>query len=275
MVLLSRATSLARESKEERFRYAQLVENSQSTNYHTRTYALEQLALYRYKRPTETVAEKFVDKMLGRASDLMLHMTEVKKPTWQGLAILLSAIVAVLVLGYALPALSVAPAVWLLALVGSYLGIIPMVVVGMVVLIEVIFLTLNAFPTHFDRSVIAADGYNEESSAKHELMFRAGSENWSTSQKLWSVILSALTFSFAMTVFLPVASTIVMIGISAVMMILYLKTEKSYGATFATIKVAKIGGVIRRYGYLYFLAAILPVFFVSNYATEFLDSIRL
>lgn len=272
---MSRATSLARKSKEELSRYAKLVEDSQSTDDFIRAYALEQLELYRYRRPTETVSEKFVDKMLGKAPGIMLHMTEVKKPTWQGLTILLAAIVAVLGMCYALPALSVAPLVWLLALVGSYLGIIPMIVVGIVVLIEVFFLTLNAFPTHFDRSVIAADGYNEESSAKHELMFRAGAENWSTSQKLWSVILSALTFSFAMTVFLPVASTIVMIGISAIMMILYLKTQKVQGTNAATLKVAKIGGVIRRYGYLYFIAAILPVFLVSNYTTEILNSIRL
>ena len=270
-----KTTTLAQKSENARIRYENLLEDAMfSDNDRIREYSHNEIERYHYLRPKRNAIERIAGRMLGPVpSRLTLWMTTVKRDTPLGITTLVASMGTLAGLCLLYPVLSISPFLWLLE-ASSHFGIIAVAVVAVIVFFEVMVISVKSYTEIYDNSVIASNGMAEELSAEYELFHRAGAERWSLKQRIASVLLGALFFNFFLTIFMPVAFSIVMIILNTLLLSKYLLSYRRYGdSALATIEVAKLGGTLRRFGYLLVAeGCLLVIVGISQYMPNFAET---
>lgn len=240
----------AESSKKEMNRYQRVLADLHSEDKWDREYAEKTIGSFYFQRPTDTKIHRAIYKMLGGLpGDVVLEMDKPKTKSVRrwfeatlGLVIALAVFTAILVVTPTL-GLSNVFALPILAL-----GISP---IGLgIAIMSIAYFAIWKFARHtflindevsgdeYHDAIVAASGFSERRAAIETLMFRAGAEHWTISQKAYAIFMSAT--ASGVVFFLPVPVAVATLAVHAYFLAIYLKEYRKSGSTaIAATETAK------------------------------------
>lgn len=220
--------------------YQQLLWESIHGTEWQQSYAKKALKEYHFKKPNKSFSDRLTLKWLGQLPDnYVLEMDRVKsKPTATAvlawiLNLSLIAITAAMLFG--IPKTATATAFMLLL---TPLGLLPNIfaILTMATLVLLCWYFRKEIGSFYNtgfgwtRSVVEDDKSEnlDEHSGIKVMKYVSGAENWSTWQKIGSVLLSTLAVPGLMVIFLPVAFVPAFLAVNVFILGYYLKKYHKY-----------------------------------------------
>lgn len=257
LITLSDLTNVAVKSDEPLNSYQRLVRDIETGSGWNKEYAETHIQSYYFERPTKTVAQKAVAKLLGKLPNKsVLEMDRVKssKPSS-----LLHAVIMVVVAGaisVTLMALfPITAKITMFSAVISPIALLPdpFTWVALAALGYLVWRFRNSIFSYYtlsgplwSRSFVRSSksSIDSETAGIHTLMYRTGAEKWSSRQKIGAVIYSAMASSMMAIFWLPIAFVPSMIFTSSYLLYYYLSANRKYKdsmqASVETTRVASM-----------------------------------